>query len=128
MELDDELNPEDREVVVSLLAQYYDVFSNKPGVACVAPHHIQLTSKEPVRVKHDQIPLRLMDAVIAEIREMVAAGIIDRSNFYANPIAGVKKKEDGVRVCCDCRRVNAVTQTDVKPMPDSQAIFATLVN
>lgn len=81
--------------MTSLLAQYSEMLSDKPGVARVVPYHIQLTNKVvPVKVKSYQIPFPLTDAVKAEIREMEAAGIIERSNSpYVNPIVVVKKKE-----------------------------------
>ena len=124
-----DLEPEQRERVTSLLAQFSDVLSDKPGKAHVAPYHIQMTSKTPIRVKPYQIPLRLTDAVKAEIREMEAAGIIEKSDSpYASPIVVVKKKEGGVRVCGDYRRVNAVVEPHAEPMFDVQAIFATLAN
>lgn len=80
--------------MISLLAQYSDMFSDKPGVASVEPYHIQLASKEPVKAKPCQIPVRLTDAVKAEIREREVAGIIERPDSpYASPIVVVKKKE-----------------------------------
>ena len=129
VKLGDQLTHGEREQLAALLAQYREVFSDKPGMARVPPHQIELTSKEPVRVRPYPIPLRLIDAVKSEISEMEAAGIIERSSSpYCSPLVVVKKKEGGIRICGDYRRVNAVTRVDAEPMSDPQAIFATLAN
>ena len=128
VKLGEQLEPCEREQLVTLLEQYADVFSDKPGMARVSPHHVQLISSEPVRVRPYSVPLRLRDEVKSELRDMEAGGIIEKSNSpYCSPMV-VVKKENGVRVCGDYRRVNAVTRMDAEPMADPQAIFATLAN
>ena len=129
VELGPQLNHEEKEELTALLAKYEDVFSDMPGAARVAPHQIELTSNVPVRVKPYPIPLRLIDAVNSEISEMEAAGIIEKSTSpYCSPMVVVKKKEGGIRICGDSRRVNAVTRLDAEPMADPQTIFAKLAN
>ena len=125
----EQLSHGERCQLVDLLAQYAEVFSDKPGIARVTPHRVQLTTEEPVRVKPYPIPLRLVDAVRREIEEMEAAGLIEKSSSpYCSPLVVVKKKEGGIRLCGDYRRVNAVTRLDAEPMADPQTIFATLAN
>lgn len=111
----------------SLLGKYGDVFSDKPGVARVERHTIELNSTVPVRIKPYPIPLRLQDQVRKEIREMEAAGIIEKSSSsYCSPMVVVSKKDGGVRICGDYRRVNALTKVDAEPMCDLRTIFASL--
>lgn len=128
VKLGEQLERGEREQLVALLERYSEVFSDKPGMARVPPHHVELTSNEPVRTRPYSVPLRLMDEVKSELRDMEASGIIERSTSpYCSPMV-VVKKEKGVRVCGDYRRVNAITCFDAEPMSDSQAIFATLTH
>ena len=124
-----QLSTDEKASLEALLSKYDEVFSDTPSVAKVKPHRIELTSEVPVRVKPYPIPLRLVDAVKDEISEMEAAGIIEKSTSpYCSPMVVVKKKEGGIRICGDYRRINAVTRLDAEPMADPQTIFATLAN
>ncbi|XP_076037605.1 uncharacterized protein LOC143023037 [Oratosquilla oratoria] len=123
------LGPEQKRRINSILQRHSAVFSDKPGVAKVDCHEIQLTSSVPVRLKPYPIPIRLVDAVKKEIDNMEAAGIIEKSSSpYCSPIVVVRKKYGGVRICGDYRGVNAVTQVDAEPMSNQQEIFAKAAN
>lgn len=122
-----ELSSQEGRQLDSLLSKYRGVFSDRPGVARVESHAIELTSSVPVRVKPYPIPIRMQDQVRQEIKEMELAGIIEKSSSpYCSPMVVVRKKEGGVRICGDYRRLNALTRVDAEPMCDLRAIFARL--
>ncbi|KAK3881579.1 hypothetical protein Pcinc_013961 [Petrolisthes cinctipes] len=73
------LRPDQIARVNAVLAKYSRVFSDRPAVANVACHEIQLTSDTPVRVKPYPIPVRLIDTVRKEINDMEAVAIMRRS-------------------------------------------------
>ena len=113
--------------VKKLLGKYGDIFSDRPKIANVPPHEIELTNHVPVRVKPYAIPLKMMEAVKKEIGDMEAAGVIERSTSnYCNPMVLVKKKDGAVRICGDYRKLNAVTRFIAEPMPETKLVFARL--
>ena len=125
----EQISAEERDQLASLLASYAEIFSDKPGSARVPPQQIELTNTNAIRVRPNSVPESRMKAVAEEIRDMEAAGVIERSKSpYCSPIVVVDKKDGGVRICGDYRRVNAVTRHDAEPMSDPQAIFATLAS
>ena len=53
-----------------------------------------------------------------ELEEMEKNGIIEKSESeWASPMVIVKKKDGGVHLCVDYRRLNAITKFDAYPMP-----------
>ena len=62
-----------------------------------------------------------------EFQELVAAGIIPRSNSpWASPLHMVKKKDGSWRPCGDYRRLNVATTRDQYPLPNMQDVAAKL--
>ena len=110
-----------------VIEEFATVFSDLPRVAKVDEHKISLTDKSPVRTKPYPIPLKYVDSVIEEVKSMEQAGIIEKSSSpYCSPIVVVGKKEGGIRICGDYRKVNAITHFDAEPMPDQRMIFSRL--
>lgn len=127
LQIGEELQQDQKQELRALLSSHGEIFSDKPGVARVKAHRIELTSTVPVRVKPYPVPLRLQDEVRKELRSMEAAGIIERSSSaYCSPMVVVAKKDGGVRLCGDYRRLNSVTKEDAEPMCDTRSIFGRL--
>ncbi|XP_069995401.1 uncharacterized protein [Penaeus vannamei] len=127
VKVSDTLKPEERKQLRCLLNQFSYIFSDRPKVARVNYHHIELTSSKVVRQKPYPIPMRLVDAVKKEIEDMADAGIIEKSTSpFCSPIVVVQKKDGSVRICGDYRKINTITKTDAEPMCDQRAIFSRL--
>ena len=127
------VNPElpstDQARLRGIICAHAPIFSDKPRIASVAPHRIELTTDIPVKVRPYAIPLKLYDAVDRELGEMEAAGVIEKaSSPYSSPMVVVKKKDNAVRICGDYRKLNAVTRVDAEPMFNQQEIFSRLAN
>ena len=121
------LSQSGKEELGALVTSHSGIFSDRPGAAKVEAHRIEVTSSIPVRVKPYSVPLRLQGQVRDEIRSMEAAGIIERSSSsYCSPMVVVAKKDGGVRLCGDYRRLNSITKVDAEPMSDCRSIFARL--
>ena len=117
----------DQDALRHVICRYADVFSDRPKIAKVECHKIELTSNTVVKVKPYPIPMRLQDAVDKEIADMETAGVIEKSSSpFCSPMVVVRKKDGGVRICGDYRRLNAITKVDSEPMSDHIAIFSKL--
>ncbi|XP_042865110.1 uncharacterized protein LOC122248852 [Penaeus japonicus] len=127
VDVSETLKSEQQKQVKSLLKRFSDIFSDKPKVAKVNYHTIELTSSKVIKQKPYPIPMRLVDAVKQEIQDMESAGIIEKSaSSYCSPIVVVRKKDGSVRICGDYRKINTITKVDAEPMCDQRAIFSRL--
>ena len=94
-----------------LLCDFQDVFSDVTGETNLGEHRIELTTKEPIRVKPYPMPYAKRQAVQEEVGKMLEAVIIEPSRSeYNSPIVLVRKKDGTNRFCIDFRRLNAVTK------------------
>lgn len=103
------------------------MFTNTPRLTRVSPHKIELTSKNPVRVRSYPVPLHLMNPVKQELEAIESAGVIEKSTSpYCNPMVITCKKDGKVRICGDFRKLNAITKFIEEPMSDHNVIFSRL--
>ena len=101
-----------------ILGEFGDVVQSRPGRTALAVHRIDTGAARPVRVPSHRIPHAYREAVEQELQEMVDARIIEPSRSeWASSIVLVKKRDGGLRLCVDYRRLNAVTPLDAYPMP-----------
>ncbi|MBW0570469.1 hypothetical protein O181_110184 [Austropuccinia psidii MF-1] len=123
---DEEEEPEEREtvmkVVPSVYHQYLDVFfkvkSEKLPPHCACDHPIKLEGPlSPVGVIYS-LSKQESDTLRAYISENVEKGFIwPSSSSTGAPVLFVKKKDGGLRLCVDYRKLNAVTRKNKYPVP-----------
>ena len=114
--------------LLTLLDNYTDVFSDKPGYCDLFEHEIKiLPSFTPKRLRAYRIPELLKPEVQRQIDEMLKLGIISPSTSdMASPIVCVMKGPDGkggVRLAIDYRHVNQHSAGDKFPTPDVQDVL-----
>lgn len=112
------LNDEQREVLAQFLTENGDIFEPKSEPTTFAEHIIDTGDHVPIAVP----PYRLTPAKKAimqsEIEKMLADDIIEEcESAWGSPALLVSKKNGQVRFCVDFRKLNAVTKTDVYPLP-----------
>ena len=106
-----------------LLAKFADVMKNTPGKTNKATHKIRTLDTIPIRQKPYRIPQTYKEKVMEELEENE---IIEKSESeWAPPMVIVKKKDGGVRLCVDYRRLNAITKFDAYPMPRIEELLTT---
>ena len=123
-----DLNADEKRKVWRLLEEYQDIFSDVPTQTNLMTMSIELTSDEPIRHRPYSVPIHLQDKVRAELKQMLDMGWIRHgSGQYASPLIIVKKKEtDGIRLCVSYKDLNAICKTDAVPMPLMDNILAQL--
>ena len=88
---------------------------------------IQLVDDVPVTEAYRKIPPHLYQEVRNYIEDLRLNGWVRESfSAYASPIVCVRKKDGGMRMCIDYRRLNAKTVPFSQPIPRIQDILDTL--
>ena len=88
---------------------------------------LQLTSRIPIRQRPYRTPLLKRKEIEEQTDELLKSGIIRPSaSPWASPVTLVPKKDGGIRMCVDYRRVNANLADDGYPMPRIQDILDSL--
>ncbi|KAK0067890.1 Retrovirus-related Pol polyprotein from transposon 297 [Biomphalaria pfeifferi] len=106
----------------SLLSQFQDVLSDKPGRTS-----LELFSMKLLRVKAYPLLHAKDEIVKQEVEELLRAGVIAPSvSPYKAPVQLVRKPDGGHRMCIDFRRLNAIAEFQAEPLPNPATIFAIL--
>ena len=91
-------------------------------------HRLRTTDSIPVAQPYRRIPPHQLQEVQEHIKGPLAQNVIVESHSpYAAPVVIVRKKDGGIRLCVDYRRLNAKTIGDAYPLPRIQESFDTLV-
>ena len=121
------LSEEQQAAVMKVLVEEKDVFSRSEcdiGDIKDFKMEINLEDNVPVREAYRKIPRHLYTEVRDYINDLVTNGWIQESySSYASPIVCVRKKDGGLRMCCDYRKLNGKTIADSQPIPRIQDIL-----
>ena len=124
---DPTLTPVQRQELEQLVAEYQEIFTDRPYATTLEEHSIELTTEEPIRQKPYPVPYAMREAVQKEIKAMLDYDVIERTDSpYASPIVLVRKKDGAIRFCIDFRRLNRITIFNGEPMPTAGDIFTKL--
>ena len=88
---------------------------------------ITLFTTKPIRVKPYPIPFAKVSDVVKEVDKILKLGVIEPSKSpHCSPLLLVKKTDGTNRAVVDFRQLNRATTFNSEPMPNPEAIFATL--
>ena len=108
---------EERKEIRHLLSRYHHATRNTPGWTDQIVHRIKTVDNSPIRLKPYRIPQAYREKVYDEL-EMEKNGVIEESKSErAFPLVIVTKKDGGVRLCVDYRKLNHITKFEAYPMP-----------
>lgn len=127
---DSPLSAEWKERISKFLSSRPEVFSQHDldyGHTAKVKHQIKLSNETPFKHRARPIHPQDVDAVRAHLQELLSAGIIRESeSSFASPIVVVRKKNGGVRLCIDFRKLNLQTIKDAYALPNLEEVFSTL--
>ena len=112
---------EQQQAARKLLCDYSETFSKHDldlGKCNILKHKIQLTDQQPFKERYRRIPPHLFEEVKQHLQEMVEVGAIRRSfSPWASAVVLVRKKDGGLRLCIDLRKLNNRTIKDGYALP-----------
>ena len=115
------LTPGELDKLTEVVKQYQDVFAwsgTKLGRTKILQHQIDTSNAAPIRVAARRIPAQYQEEVHRMIEEMLREEVIKPSTSpWAAPVVLVKKKNGGLRLCVDYRRLNQLKKTGRIPAP-----------
>ena len=124
LKINPKLAPKEKDELVSLLTEYQDIFAwddSQLGYTDRVQHRIQVTDDTPMAQPYRRIPPAHLEEVRSHLEGLMDRGVIRPSTSpYAAPIVVVRKKNGELRVCCDFRKLNAITKKDAFPLPRIQ--------
>ncbi|KAF4725091.1 hypothetical protein FOZ62_007964, partial [Perkinsus olseni] len=104
--------------VNAVCKRYKSIFSNKIGRCDVVEHEIETYDAKPTREKPRRIPHAYRDDIVKQLDDLEKQGVIRRSKSpYAAPCVYVAKKDGGVRMCVDYRKLNSASPPSAYPVP-----------
>ncbi|XP_075771602.1 uncharacterized protein LOC142823854 [Pelodiscus sinensis] len=116
--LNPELTPAQQGQLRSLLHQYQETLTSRPGRTMMGVHQIVTEVGRTVREPLRPLPRKAWDTVRREIQLMRQWGVIEESvSEWRSPIVLVPKADGSTRFCIDFRKVNAISRFDAYPMP-----------
>ena len=124
------LDGKQREMLEKVLIEEKDAFSNGDsdiGDITDFQMEINLVDEVPVTAAYRRIPPHLYKEVKNYIEDLLTNGWIRESfSAYSSPIVCVRKKDGGMRMCVDYRKLNGKTIPDAQPIPRIQDILDSL--
>ena len=82
---------------------------------------INLSDETLVQQNYNSDPRSLYPEIKTYIKDLLNRGwtVKSKSN-YSSPVAAVRKRDGGLHLCCDFRKLNKVTIPDRHPLPQIQ--------
>ncbi len=123
------LSPQQQLQLLNVLDSFPSVFCDTPGLTSLVEHSISVTSSTPIWSPSYSIPLAHQDKFRLEIENLLSLGIIKPSySKWSSPPMPVRKKDGGIRIVIDFRKLNSITVHDPFTMPSIDDILAQLGN
>jgi hypothetical protein len=123
----DHLSAGQLKLVQDFVGHWHHVFfQNKDdiGLCSKVKHRVDLHDEVPFKQRHRMIPPSVLDEVRSHIQQLLAAGIIRRSNSpWSSNIVLARRKDGRLRLCTDFRQVNERTIRGSYALPRVEEIL-----
>ena len=118
------LDTSQQEEVRKMLWEERSVFAkDEDDIGCVPDLELSLKTVDniPVQKVYNAIPRAFFDEVKHHVQDLLNRGwIMESKSAWSSPVVLVRKKDGGLRMCCDFRSLNAKTIPDKFPIPRIQ--------
>ena len=121
------LTEDQQKAVREVLLEVQDMFSTSDSdIGDIPDFHMKINVNDDVPVKeaYRRIPRNLYSEVKNYVDDLMKNGWVRESfSSFASPIVCARKKDGGLRLCVDYRKLNAKTPPDCQPIPRIQDIL-----
>ena len=102
-------------------------YSRRPGITQLEQHRIEMTTKDPIKVKSCPMPYAMQEIINEDVEAMLEADIIEPSkSAYCSLVVIVEKRDGSNKFCIDFRKLNLMTNFDTESMGNPDDIMAIL--
>ena len=111
---------EQQQAARKLLCDYSETFSKnylELGKCNILKNNIQLTDQQLFKERYRRIPPHLFEEVKQHLQEMVEVGAIRSCSLWTSVVVLVRKKDGGLRLCIDPRKLNNRTVKNGYALP-----------
>ena len=130
VKIGDDISDQQRQLCMSLLEKYRDVFSTSDtdiGHTTLVRHKIELDDDRPFKQRTRHIPPGMYAEVRQHIKQLLDGGIIQKSKSpWASNVVLCRKKSGELRMCVDFRQLNLRTKKDSYALPRTEEILEAL--
>ncbi len=110
-----------------VIKSFPDVFSDVPGLTSLLSHSVGVTSNMPIWSPSFPIPAQVDSEFRKELDSLIALDIIEPSTSkWSCPPIPVRKKDGGIRIVVDYRKINDITIPEPFDMPTVDSIVSRL--
>lgn len=119
------INDKQRTALKEVVKNFEDIFTTKTGCTSLMQHKIVLKSHEVPNVKQVyNTPIALQDELRAEIDSLLQNDFIEPcQSEYASGLFLIRKKNGGVRLVQNFKRINQVIADDRYPMKNAKQVL-----
>jgi len=121
------LTEKQQQQLINLLKHHNDIFSKNDtdiGNCKVGKHRIDLHDEIPFKERYRRIHPTMIDEVRRHLEDIVASGVIRKSNSpWASPVVLCRKKNNKIRMCIDYSKLNSKTIKDSYAIPRIEDIL-----
>lgn len=111
------LSENQRKMLNGFLQEHEGIFAQGGDATPFAEHCIDVGDHSPIYVPPYKVPANKKPLLKAELERLLEENIIEECESpWGAPTVLVPKKDGGIRVCVDYRRLNAITKSDSYPM------------
>lgn len=124
------LSPSETEQLNEVIGLFEDISYEKNGLGLThLTEHKIVTTGEPIKQRYYPLSPAKQKEIHDEVESMLKENIIQPSKSpWSSPVLTVPKKDGGIRLCLDSRKLNSVTVKDSYPLPYTSAILDNLRN